>query len=205
MMTSQTLSKLKTGLAAAVITAGLSGIAGAEDYSARAGLLAEAGSVAAGFAAVSTGKHDDALVEEKFGKFGPDVLSMAKKWAADADLKDSPPAFRRFLLFDYLTRGTDIIAAATNPESLIINTDASVEAVFGDHPQIVEWANKKMDEVVTTSESADLENYHVSVHPMIPPEAKAANCIACHASAEVDRPYPDGHKVLGYTFIAIPK
>jgi len=204
-MESQKLMKLKPHLAAAILVIGFSSIASAQNFSAQADMLARAGSVAAGFAAVSAGKPDDALIEEKFNQFGSKVLSMAKKWAADADLKDSPPAFRRFLLFDYLTQGTDIIAAATNPDSLIINTDASVEAVFGDYPQIVSWANKKMDEAVTVPEYTELGDFHVSVHPMVPPEAKAVSCIACHASDEVGRPYPEGHKVLGYTFIAIPK
>jgi len=169
-----------------------------------ADLINKAGSMAAGFAEVSNGKATDAMVEEKFSALGDNILNIAKKWAKDPELEEAPPAFRRFLFFDYMTKGTNIIAGASNPESLLINGDASVEVLFDD-PEVIAAANKAMSENITEPRHEDLGQYALSIYPMIPAEEKAQKCIACHASEAVGRPYPESQKVLGYTFVAVPK
>ena len=176
-----------------------------EDSKEVANKLAKVGSIAAGFADASKGTATEADITEKFSSFGPDVLNAAQQWLKDPELKDAPPAFRRFLIFDYITNGSDVIAAASNPDNLLINADASINVIFGDNPEIVAWAESQMSKSVDTTQYTEIGDFQVSVHPMIPPETKAKKCISCHASGEVGRPYPEGQKVLGYTFIAIPK
>lgn len=194
------------GLALSLMSAApLSVIAEPSALDERAAKLAKLGGIAAGFSEVSNGTATDELIAAKFSGFDDKVMAAVNLWAKDPELAEAPPAFRRFLLFDYLTQGTDVIAAASNPPELLINADASVDTVFSDLPDVQAWAHGKMKAVVDTPETAQFGDYFVGVYPMIPPEEKAAGCVACHASAEVGRPYPAGQKVLGYTFIAIPK
>ena len=163
------------------------------------------GSIAAGFADISNGKATEKDINTKFEEFGPDVFELVSQWSKDEELKGAAPAFRRFLLFDYLTKGSDIIAAATNPPELLINVDAGIDAILADFPEAMAWGQKQMKDVIEEPAHAEFDNVQVSVFPMIPHSTKAANCIACHASPEVGRPYPEGQKVLGYTVVAQPK
>lgn len=189
-----------------VLTLGFAAtVAGYESFDAKASSrLAKLGSIAAGFNEVSAGTSTPDLVREKFAEFDSDVVEIVLRWSTDEELIDAPPAFRRFLMFEYITEGTDMIAAASNPDELLINLDASVEIVFEDHPEIIDWAQQQMKNDNGDPQHTLLAGHSVSVYPMVPNADKADSCIACHASDEVGRPYPKGKKVLGYTFVAMP-
>ena len=106
------------------------GAASIDELEQRARLVAGAGGAAAGFAEVAKGAVDSAEVESRFATFGDEALRAATEWARDEELRDAPPAFRRFLYFEYLTQGTDIVAAASNPDNLLINRDSAVSSIF---------------------------------------------------------------------------
>lgn len=166
-------------------------------------VVASSGAAAAGFAAVAKGKVDSIEVASRFAEFGEDAVTAAKLWAQDDELLDAPPAFRRFLYFEYLTKGTDITAAASNPEDLLINMDSSVKNIFSDL-KVADTAKMHMQVQITEPKFEVIGDVLLATFPMVPPAEKAATCIACHASKEVNRPYPPGATVLGYTFVVQP-
>ena len=179
-------------------------LAASPDSKAEADLIAKAGGAAAGFAAVSAGPVTPEQVRAHFAGLGDKAVETALQWAQDEELRDAPPAFRRFLYFDYFTKGTDIIAAASNPPELLINTDAAVDYVFED-AAVAAAARAQMAAVIEQPTYHRVCGQQLAAYPMMPAQAKAAKCIECHASTEVGRPYPEGAKVLGYTFVAIPQ
>lgn len=172
-----------------------------DEYKARATLLNKAGSLAAGFADASVqGKVDEEMVRAKFAGTSEEIIDAALQWAADPELIDAPPAFRRYLLFDYITKGSDVVVGASNPSKLVVNMDASVEALF-ENQAIIDAANKAMTEQIRSPRHATIDGFYFSAFPMVKVGDSGKKCIACHASDEVGRPYPLGAEVLGYTFV----
>ena len=178
--------------------------ASVDELKANAVTIFEAGSVAASFAAVAKPAVNPALVDQMFAAFGPEVQAVARLWAQDDELLDAPPAFRRFLFFEYLTGKSPIIAGASNPPDRLINMDASVENLIDDH-RARALATSQMTQTLTEPVFSDLGNYLLASFPMIPAADKRESCITCHASKEVGRPYPTGARVLGYIFVLQPK
>ena len=174
------------------------------DPKTNATVINKAGSIAAGFSQVGVADVDAALVDEKFSALGPRIQRIARQWAKDEELRNAPPAFRRFLFFEYLTNGTNIVAGSSNPPDRLINIDASVDNLIPDE-EVAEEAKRLMDQTVTEPVFSEVGNYHLATFPMIPSADNASKCIACHASTEVNRPYPPGAHVLGYTFVVQPR
>jgi len=174
-----------------------------ESLKLEADAIAKAGSVAAAYAELSAADLPEEAVIARFEGLGEEVQKAAILWSRDPELRDSPPAFRRFLFFDYLSQGRKVVAAASNPDDLLINADAAVDAVFDD-PALVMASRKMMEDKINQAKHVRVGDYLLGGYPMIPPAEKAAGCIACHASAEVDIPYPENAKILGYTFVALP-
>ena len=181
-----------------------SGASFSGDFKTDASALAKAGGVAASMKELAAGPVASAVIEDKFGPFGADVLAAAKKWAADPELRESVPAFRRFLFFDYLTANTQTVAAATNPDQLLINTDASVSAIF-DNAKVAASLKAIVEGGGDQPVFQEVDGFNVAAIPMKPTGDKAKSCMSCHASPEVGKPYPEGSTVLGWTVIAQPK
>jgi len=164
--------------------------------------IVKAGSIAAKFKELAAGNVPEAEVKKRFEFLGDDILKPAIKWSKDNQLINSVPAFRRYLLFYYISQNTDVMTTATNPEGLRLNADSAAEFVF-DSAAMISWINASMDEAPVTPKHTVIENHLMGVYPMIPSSKEAAQgCIECHAKLQV--PYPDGAKVLGYTVVAIP-
>ena len=178
--------------------------ASVDELKANAVTIFEAGSVAASFAAVAKSAVNPALVDQMFAAFGPEVQAVARLWAQDDELLGAPPAFRRFLFFEYLTEKSQTIAGASNPPDRLINIDAAVENLIDDH-RARALATSQMTQTLTEPVFSDLGNYLLATFPMIPAADKRESCITCHASKEVGRPYPTGARVLGYIFVLQPK
>ena len=176
----------------------------ADGWQERASEYNRIGAIAAEFSDVTNGTATESDIKSKFETFGSEVLEIALQWSKDDELQGAAPAFRRFLMFDYLTKGSNIIAGASNPKDLLINLDAGIDVLLADFPKAMAWGQKQMADVIEEPAHAVFEGVKVSIFPMIPHSSKAENCIACHASPEVNRPYPKGQKVLGYTLVAQP-
>ena len=174
-----------------------------ESLKQEADAIAKAGSIAANYAELSKGNVPLNAVLARFSGMDTEVHNAVKLWSQDPELRGSPPAFRRFLFFDYLSQRKTIIAAASNPDELLINGDAAVEVVFED-TALAMAAKKMMEDKIDQNKHVKVGNYLLGGYPMIPSKEKAAKCIACHASTEVGVPYPQNAKILGYTFIALP-
>jgi len=165
--------------------------------------IAKAGSAAAGYAAAAITIATDYGLEERFGKLGEEVLQLSHRWAGDPRLAGAPPATRRYIFFEYLTKNSEIKAAASNHERLLVNPEASVERIFED-PALIEQARANMQQQIDRPTYQQVGSYLLGTFPMIPEGRKAAKCKGCHASPEIGRPYPDAARILGYTFVALP-
>ena len=196
--------KERTKLLTLLISAFAMNTWAADGWQERAEEYNRIGAIAAGLSNASNGTATESDIKSKFETFGPEVLEIALRWSKDEELQGAAPAFRRFLFFDYLTKGSDITVGASNPKDLLINLDAGVDVLLADFPKAIAWGNKQMADAIEEPTHAVFEGVKVSIFPMIPHSSKAGNCIACHASPEVSRPYPEGQKVLGYTFVAQP-
>ncbi|MEM7206292.1 MAG: hypothetical protein AAF434_00575 [Pseudomonadota bacterium] len=164
----------------------------------------KAGSIAAGFSEIGKSRVDTADVDDAFSSLGPRIQEVARQWAKDEELRHAPPAFRRFLFFEYLTEGTDIIAGSSNPPDRLINLDADIDNLIP-YAELADIARKQMNNEISEPEFVVVGDQLLATFPMMPPKQGASKCIACHASTEVNRPYPENTRVLGYTFVVQPQ
>ncbi len=165
----------------------------------------DAGKVALGFKELAKNPVSADRVSEKFAKHGQAIETIAQQWAQDEKLRNSKPPYRRYLFYDYITKGSDIMAVATNPKGLVINPNAGVEKVFQGHDKIIEFVNANMVQTLNEPTSKTIDNYFVVVFPMVINNEQSRKCASCHASEKINKPYPENSQVFGYTVVAIPK